>query len=149
MRKRHFVYGRSCTVCPFYRNSNFKKWRCEEEHAAIDLLLLLFCNSTGQAIAKPLPTGKFFSIIKVNWQILCLLIIPYHQSCKSNHFFPFDLANNKSRLVSSVIFDAPFKKSSRVSPLFFWPVTTIEVLSGIISPHLLGFKWPWPSPFRI
>jgi hypothetical protein len=41
----------------------FEKWRREEEHAAIVLLLLLFCNSTGRAIAKPLPTGKFFSNI--------------------------------------------------------------------------------------
>ena len=43
MRMRHFVYSGSCMVCPFYKNSNFEKWRREEEHAAIILLLLLFC----------------------------------------------------------------------------------------------------------
>ncbi len=64
-------------------------------------------------------------------------------------FFPFDSADDESRMVSNVIFDAPFKKSSWVSPPCRWPVTTVEVLSGIIPPHLLGFKWLWPSPFRI
>ena len=50
-----------CGCKPQNNNLNFKKWRREEEHTAIVLLLLMFCNSTGQAIAKPLPTGNFFS----------------------------------------------------------------------------------------
>jgi hypothetical protein len=64
-------------------------------------------------------------------------------------FFPFDLANNKLRMVSSIIFDAPFEKSGWVSPLFCWSDTTVEVLSGIIPPYLLGFKWLWPSPYKM
>ncbi len=70
-------------------------------------------------------------------------------------FFPFDLANDKLRMLSSIIVDAPFEKSSQVSPPFCWLVTTIEFLSGFIlpfywdssgfSPPTLGFKRPWPS----
>jgi hypothetical protein len=64
-------------------------------------------------------------------------------------FFPFNLAEDKSRMVSSINFDAPFEKSSWVSPPFYWPVATVVVLSGIILPHLLGFKWLWPSSLGI
>jgi hypothetical protein len=51
--------------------------------------------------------------------------------------FPFDLANNKPKMVSSIIFDAPFKKSSRVSHPF--------LLAGY---HHRGFKWNHPASFN-
>ncbi len=148
MRMRHFVYGGSRTVCPFYRNLNFKNGGVKKNMQP----LFCCCSHLQQhrpSNSKAIAYRQIFQQCK--GKLIDLMLIYYTTSpvLQVRSFFPFNSANKSQEWFQASFLMHHSKSPAGFHPRFCWLVTTIEVLSGIIPPHLMGFKWLWPSPFRI